>query len=51
MDEDHIMALIAGGNIKAFEQLYKDTYKKVFVFILSMTKRRHTAEDLMHVSI
>jgi len=48
MDEDHIMALIAEGNINAFEQLYKDTYKKVFVFILSMTKCRHTAEDLMH---
>lgn len=48
MGEDDIMALIAGGNINAFEQLYKDTYKKVFVFILSMTKCRHTAEDLMH---
>lgn len=48
MDEDDIMALIAGGNINAFEQLYKDTYKKVFAFILSMTKCRHTAEDLMH---
>jgi RNA polymerase sigma-70 factor, ECF subfamily len=48
MDEDEIMALIAEGNINAFEQLYKDTYKKVFVFILSMTKCRHTAEDLMH---
>lgn len=48
MGEDDIMALIAGGNINAFEQFYKDTYKKVFVFILSMTKCRHTAEDLMH---
>lgn len=48
MDEDGIMALIAEGNINAFEQLYKNTYKKVFVFILSMTKCRHTAEDLMH---
>jgi RNA polymerase sigma-70 factor (ECF subfamily) len=48
MYEDNIMSLIAAGNISAFEQLYKDTYKKVFVFILSMTKCRHTAEDLMH---
>lgn len=48
MDEDDIMALIAEGNINAFEQLYKSTYKKVFAFILSMTKCRHTAEDLMH---
>lgn len=48
MDEDDLMALIAEGNINAFEQLYKDTYKKVFVFILSMTKCRHTAEDLLH---
>lgn len=48
MNEDDMMALIADGNINAFEQLYKDTYKKVFVFILSMTKCRNTAEDLMH---
>ena len=48
MDEDEIIALIARGSINAFEQLYKDTYKKVFVFILSMTKCRYTAEDLMH---
>ncbi len=48
MDEDGIIALIAGGNINAFELLYKDTYKKVFVFIFSMTKNRQTAEDLMH---
>ncbi len=48
MDEDDIMLLIAEGNINALDQLYKGTYKKVFVFILSMTKCRHTAEDLMH---
>ena len=48
MSEDAIMALISEGNINAFQQFYKDTYKKVFVFILSMTKCRHTAEDLMH---
>lgn len=48
MNEEDMMVLIKEGNINAFEQLYKDTYKKVYVFIFSMTKCRHTAEDLMH---
>jgi RNA polymerase sigma-70 factor (ECF subfamily) len=48
MEESDLIAFIAEGNIYAFEQLYKDTYKKVFAFILSMTKCRQTAEDLMH---
>ena len=46
--DEELISMIANGNISAFEQFYKDTYKQVYVFILSMTKCRHTAEDLMH---
>lgn len=48
MSDDEIIALIADGNISAFEQLYNSTYQRVYAFILSMVKCRHTAEDLMH---
>ena len=48
MSDDEIVSMIAEGSIAAFEQLYTFSYKKVFVFILSIVKCRQTAEDLMH---
>lgn len=48
MSDDEMIALIVDGNIDAFEQFYHTTYHKVYSFILSMVKCRHTAEDLMH---
>lgn len=48
MSDDEMIALIAEGNITAFEQLYRCTYKNVYAFILSMVKCRQTAEDLLH---
>lgn len=47
MSDDEIISNIAAGSISAFEELYRATYKQVFAFILSITKCRHTAEDLM----
>lgn len=48
MITEETMALIAEGSISALERLYRETYRQVFLYILSMTKDRHTAEDLMH---
>lgn len=51
MNDEDIMVLISAGDINALEQLYNNTYKKVFVFILSMIKCRQTTEDLILMSM
>jgi RNA polymerase sigma-70 factor (ECF subfamily) len=48
MGEEEIMQLIANGKMSALEQLYYSSYEKVYAFIFSMVKCRHTTEDLMH---
>lgn len=39
---------IAGGNKNALEELYRQTDSKVYGFALSILKRPHEAEDVMH---
>ena len=39
---------IAGGNKNALEELYRQTDSSVYGFALSILKRPHEAEDVMH---
>ena len=43
----HLMPRIADGDEKAFEELYRLTYRPLFSFILSMTADEEKARDLM----
>lgn len=47
MNDDEAIALIADGSLYGLEHLYNNTYKQVYVFILSITKCRQVAEDLL----
>lgn len=38
---------IAAGDKEAFQFLYKETYKSVYVFLLSIVQNREDAEDLL----
>ncbi len=42
-----LMTRIAGGDEKAFEELYRLTYKPLFSFLLSLTADQEKAGDLM----
>lgn len=48
MVDNETMALIAKGNIGAFEQLYRGTYRQVFAYIAAITNDRYIAQDLLH---
>lgn len=43
----YLMKKIADGDDKAFEELYYLTYKPLFSYLLSLTKNREDAADLM----
>lgn len=42
-----LMALVAKGDKKAFEDLYRATYRQLFSFLLSLTADQDTARDIM----
>ena len=42
-----LLPRIAGGDEKAFEELYRITYRPVFSFLLSLTGNQDDARDLM----
>lgn len=42
-----LLPRIAGGDEKAFEELYRLTYRAVFSFLLSLTANQDDARDLM----
>ena len=42
-----LMVLVAKGDEKAFEDLYKATYRQLFSFLLSLTADQDTARDIM----
>ncbi len=44
---DEIMKKIASGDDEAFTELYYATYKQIYGFLLSLTKNKEDAEDLM----
>lgn len=46
IDED-IFEEIANGNDEAFTALYYATYKQIYGFLLSLTKNKEDAEDLL----
>lgn len=44
---DGIFERIAGGDNKAFEELYYLTYKPLYAFLFSLTKNQEDAEDIL----
>ena len=42
-----LMSRVAGGDEKAFEELYRLTYRPLFSFLLSLTADQESASDLM----
>lgn len=42
-----LISRIAGGDEKAFEELYYLTYKPLYGFLLSLTKNKEDADDLL----
>lgn len=45
--DEGLFERIASGDDEAFAELYYATYKQVFAFLLSLTKNREDAEDLL----
>ncbi|MEG2540591.1 MAG: RNA polymerase sigma factor [Clostridia bacterium] len=47
---DEKMLRLQNGDEKAFEEIYNETKKGLFSFILSICKNYHTAEDIMQTT-
>lgn len=47
---DKKMLLLQQGDENAFEQIYEETQRGLFAFILSICRNYHTAEDLMQTT-
>lgn len=47
---DEKMLLLQKGDEKAFEDIYNETKRGLFSFILSICKNYHTAEDIMQTA-
>ena len=45
--DETLFVAIASGNDDAFAELYYKTYRQVFAFILSLTKNKEDAEDIL----
>lgn len=45
--DEEIFSKIANGDDEAFTELYYLTYKQIYGFLLSLTKNKEDAEDLM----
>ncbi|MBE5958319.1 MAG: RNA polymerase sigma factor [Lachnospiraceae bacterium] len=45
--DENLFKRIADGDNEAFSQLYYETYKKLYAFLLSLTKNKEDAEDLL----
>lgn len=47
MTEEELLAAIAGQDQEAFKEFYSRTVRPVYSYILSLTKNRHEAEDVL----
>jgi RNA polymerase sigma-70 factor (ECF subfamily) len=47
MDEDDITTRLRNGDITALELVYKEYADKLYSFVLSISKRKETAEDVV----
>ena len=45
---DRLLTAVAGGDMEAFEGLYRQTSASVFLFALSVLKNSHDAQDILH---